>query len=933
MARQMGFCSRKTCNLLDRTRIHSRTVLFLLTVSLLLGAAWSVNAQTPPQHVYGAQSLSPTSSKVSGFTKASQTGALTVVPGSPFNGRFEGGLVAIDGQGKFLFVLNPTSDDISMFQIDQTTGTIAEVPASPFQVPPTVNPNQAPSLALSIGTEASGKFLFVGYAFGDFQGQSAVVTLSIDTSVPTNPVLLTQQSTDFLVGEPLQLLTDAKGLHLYVGLRDSQNLQMAGGAHVYSIDSATGSLSSLGTADSSAGSGRSTAIDPAGRFFFAGWGLHEGFIDSCIISPVDGTTAALPSSEVSLGPSVLPDAMVVDNSGKFLFVYQTGSGAVVYSIDQITGALSQTLTPFANISFSLGTAVTDPQGPYLYTLDSLGIHAYQIDQQTGSLAEISGSPFNDGVNGSAKGIAMSGSPVQAVTGPAATIFPTTASFGSITVGTSSPTQVFSIVDTGGQTLNINSISIAGTNASSFSQSNTCTPTLAPNANCSVSITFTPASAGPLSATLQVSDNAPGSLQTLALNGTGVAAAPAVTLLPGSLDFGTVTQGTSTSLSSSVKNSGAAPLHITSVVLGGTNANDFNSSSPTCSTTIAVNSTCTITVTFAPLASGVRSATITISDDATDSPQTLALSGTSIAPTAGITFNPAVPSFPTITQGTSGAAQMLTITSSGTGPLHISSVSLGGPNPSDFSFTNNCSTSVAPPANCTISLVFNPIGPGQRTANLTITDDAPGSPQSISLSGNANPAFTPGPAPNGSTAASVSAGQTAQYLLQLTPGPGYSGTVSLACSGAPLNATCQVPASVSIANGAQAPFTVTVSTKGAAVVPPSIPRRFVPPSGIRALPLLAFALLLVIIAKNRWMFFGASGSRRSAWSGGFAAILLCSVSYAAGCGSSVATTPTPVTPPAIVTPSGTSTIIITLTALSSSGQPLQLQPLQLTLTVK
>ncbi len=105
MATQTGFCSFKISNLLDRTRIHSRTILFLLTVSLLPGVARRVEAQTPPQqHVYGAQSLSPTSSRVSGFSKASQTGALTVIPGSPFNERFEGGLVAIDGQGKFLFL-------------------------------------------------------------------------------------------------------------------------------------------------------------------------------------------------------------------------------------------------------------------------------------------------------------------------------------------------------------------------------------------------------------------------------------------------------------------------------------------------------------------------------------------------------------------------------------------------------------------------------------------------------------------------------------------------------------------------------------------------------------------------------------------------------------------------------------------------------------
>src|SRR5438876_3013692 len=161
---------------------HATTkLLFLIVVPM--GIVFTAQAQTPPQqHVYGSQSVTPTSSVVSAFSKASQTGALSAVPNSPFNERHEGGLVAIDGQGKFLFVLNPASNDISMFQIDQATGALTEVPASPFRVPPTINPNQSPSLPISIGTEKSGKFVFVGYASGDFQGQSAVVSLSISTS-------------------------------------------------------------------------------------------------------------------------------------------------------------------------------------------------------------------------------------------------------------------------------------------------------------------------------------------------------------------------------------------------------------------------------------------------------------------------------------------------------------------------------------------------------------------------------------------------------------------------------------------------------------------------------------------------------------------------------------------------------------------------------
>jgi 6-phosphogluconolactonase (cycloisomerase 2 family) len=807
---------------ISRDEIHlcSRALQLLFVLSILLGIVSAADAQTPTQqYVYSSGAVNPNPSVVSGFTKASQTGALSLIPGSPFSEQLEGGLVAIDGQGKFLFVLNPKSNDISMLQIDQASGALTEVPASPFQVPKTINPNLAPSQPISIATEKSGRFLFVGYLLGDIQGLSSVVSLAIDTSGP-NPVLVTQQSTPISSGgTPLQLLTDPKGLRLYVGLNHGQNGLQVGGAEVYSIDSSTGALGYLGVADTPTGDGKSVAMDAQGRFFFAGWGLNIGAIDSNILSPVDGT-APNPSSSIQLGIGIFPDAMLTENSGKFLYVAQTG-GAVVYSIDQITGKLTQILGPFLNIS--LARAVADPEGPYIYSVLSGAVAAYQVDQQSGNLTEIAGSPFNTGISGvvSAQGIAISGTPIQAVKGPAATIFPTAGDFGSATVGSGSGTRVFSLVNTGDQDLSINSISIVGTDASSFPQSHTCLNILAANANCSISIHFMPASVGAFSATLQVADNAPGSPQTLALSGMGIAPAPA------------------------------------------------------------------------------------------------------------ITFSPAVLSFPTITQGTSGAAQTLTLINSGSAPFHVSSVSLAGPNPSDFSFTNNCAAPVAPTSNCTILLVFNPIGPGQRVADLMIADDVAGPRQTISLSATANPAFSGGAAPGGSTSASVTAGQTAQYQMQLTPGPGYNSTVSLACSGAPLGATCQVPASVSIANGLPAPFTVTVSTRGGAMMPPSIPGRFVPPAGIRVLLLLALAWILVKAGKNRWMFEGALRPRRLAGSGALAAVFLCSVIFAAGCGSSSATT----TPPPIVTPPGSSTITIALTAMSSSGQPLQLQPIHLTLTVK
>jgi hypothetical protein len=213
--------------------------------------------------------------------------------------------------------------------------------------------------------------------------------------------------------------------------------------------------------------------------------------------------------------------MFVNNSDSFLFVAQdSGNNVVVYSIDQVTGALTQVQGPFTSISFSPGTSVADPLGPYLYSLSPLGgvgVHVYQIDQQSGNLTEISGSPFNGGMGGigGASGITISGNPVQAQR-PCRTIFrPLQTSVASRLAPVAQPRffdrqQRYQFA--------INSISIAGANASSFSQTNTCTATLAPNANCTVSIDFSLSSVGPLLATLQVADNAPGNPQTLVLNG-------------------------------------------------------------------------------------------------------------------------------------------------------------------------------------------------------------------------------------------------------------------------------------------------------------------------------------------------------------------------------------------------------------------------------
>ena len=130
----------------------------------------------------------------------------------------------------------------------------------------------------------------------------------------------------------------------------------------------------------------------------------------------------------------------------------------------------------------------------------------------------------------------------------------------------------------------------------------------------------------------------------------------------------------------------------------------------------------------------------------------------------------------VIQGASAGAQIITLTSAGTGPLHIASVALCGTNLSDFSLTNSCAAAAyTVGARCTIAVSLSPLAIGTRAALIAFTDDAPNSPQIISLSASINAAFTVSPAAPGSNSATVIAGQTANFTLQLVPGTGFAGT--------------------------------------------------------------------------------------------------------------------------------------------------------------
>src|SRR6266853_5717501 len=189
--------------------------------------------------------------------------------------------------------------------------------------------------------------------------------------------------------------------------------------------------------------------------------------------------------------------------------------------------------------------------------------------------------------------------------------------------------------------------------------------------------------------------------------------------------------TSAAQTTTLTNTGQSTLVITSIAIAGPNPSDFAQTND-CGTTVAVGASCTFSVTFTPTASGNRSATINITDNAGGSPQHVNLTGTGIGPMA--TLNPTSLSFGNQIVGTTSGPKGIQLKHTGNGALTISSIAISGTNAADFAQTNNCPSSLAAGAQCNISVKFSPAATGTRTASLNVSDNAANSPQTASLTG-------------------------------------------------------------------------------------------------------------------------------------------------------------------------------------------------------
>jgi hypothetical protein len=241
------------------------------------------------------------------------------------------------------------------------------------------------------------------------------------------------------------------------------------------------------------------------------------------------------------------------------------------------------------------------------------------------------------------------------------------------------------------------------------------------------VAITPTVLGPRTGLLTISTDSFGGAANLALSGNGAPSGPGIQLSASGLTYASQLVGTSSATKVvTVTSSGAGALTFSGFATTG----DFSQTN-NCPGVLNPSASCLVYVSFTPTATGTRTGSLAISDDAPGGSQTVNLSGTGTTPV--VVLSPGGLDFGTQFTNNTSPAQYVTLSNTGTGPLLISSIVATA----DFAQTNGCGTSVAAGGSCWISVTFTPTVTGTRNGTVTITDNnngLSGSQQAVPLTG-------------------------------------------------------------------------------------------------------------------------------------------------------------------------------------------------------
>jgi len=474
---------------------------------------------------------------------------------------------------------------------------------------------------------------------------------------------------------------------------------------------------------------------------------------SVIFKPVTSgiRVAALTFSDNATGsPQTVPLQGTAQSTTQGLSFYPSSLAFPVTTVGVNSGSLSTTVTNYGTASVSISGVHL--QGANIGDFSISGNSCSTLTQGNSCTVSVAFTPtvagvrqanleFTDTASGVPQTVPIVGTAQKATL--SLSVSPSSASFGAVNVGTTSSSTYISVYNNGTSAVTYTSATITGADAADFAVTNqtSCTNggTLSPAGTCYVYVTFTPSATGVRTATLNITDNAAGSPQTITLYGVGQTSINTLSFSKGTLDLGVEPVNvTSGQTYVAVQNTGTNPVTFTSVVIAGSNAADFAISSNGCNGIVNPLQTCYEYVTFTPLATGARTAHLSFTDTATGSPQVVSLAGTGESQTETLTLNYLDYGFGQLVVGATSPAYYESIYNAGDVPLTFSSIAITGTNAADFTITSQgCPISpstLSPSQTCYVYVTFAPSSAGVRTADLTLTDSASGSPQNIGLGG-------------------------------------------------------------------------------------------------------------------------------------------------------------------------------------------------------
>ena len=303
--------------------------------------------------------------------------------------------------------------------------------------------------------------------------------------------------------------------------------------------------------------------------------------------------------------------------------------------------------------------------------------------------------------------------------------PTSIAFGNIITGQSS-SQSLTLRNTGTASLQVTALATVG---SGYSVNGIALPlTLAAGSTAVGNVVFAPTTAGTASGSITFTSDSASAVPPLALSGTGVLAAPQISVTPNSMVFGNVVTGQTATTPLTVKNTGTANLNITAITATGAGYSVNGFILPL---SLAPSATAVGNVVFAPTTTGSVNGSVTATSNSSNAASAVSLTGTGIAtPTFQLKASVSSLSFGNVMVGATSSLS-LNLTNTGTGAVSISSVSITGTGytvPATFPIT------IASGASRPISVNFTPALTGAANGSVAFVSNATNSPTSVTLTG-------------------------------------------------------------------------------------------------------------------------------------------------------------------------------------------------------